>query len=968
MAGPVFDRTSAVLAITKQKAEAIRLAKEQGAAVNEMSKRAKAELPPYTFEELIGKGAYGRVYKGHHLPSQKVVAIKVLEVDTPDYQAVRDFKDESIKDFIHESRVMQRVKDSGAKNINMIIEAISIHSQLWLVCDYCPGGSVKTLMRATGDKLEEKFIIPIARELAEGLRAIHEAGIIHRDVKAGNVLIHEEGRLQICDFGVAGVLQSNIDKRKTWIGTPHWMPPEMFSTRMNDAPGYGSEVDVWAYGCTLFECGTGAPPNANLRERMQIGRQLSRNPPKLEGDSYSEELRSLVSFALTTDPACRPTMKDILQHPYVLNTEETYPTSSLSELVRIYYQWTQSGGQRISLFNPGGAMAAEFPGSAPFDDEDWNFSTTDNFERRFSLIDFDQLSASLSYFETNSTSHDNSRAQPPLRDPFEDMSQDLPMTAAQQANFDERVKRGAVAMEGLFDEAKPDYKYVTKNDFVPVEERTSYSDLPLRSETDRSSVASTFLELNLGAFDSSHYAAGTTTAPPPAQLADALTIKASRCGDSEYHSSMMDTQEADDSEDGYQYQQPSGPRPPTMEWTFPQSMSVGEEAPTEAAYERPDGPRPPTMEWSFPAAAREDDSSKPEKESVKDTRPATMEWTFPDLLKETNESSQTDSVTVQKDRPPTMAWTFPSMTQEDPSATVRESRVAAHRHFAPHMAENSDADVEDGADSGPGEIVIDSPSASPDDRKGDIGTWNVTAGSESAEKRENHGQWQHSGMHSDSKMHSLPKIETDYSYRDRNLSISRSISRPSTAASSDTDPFRFDGPGSPIVHQGEQESSTPVPVAEGHSPAIEEVEKWQPRNDLTARQASRDVGIISPSQLISPQDQSLQSLANYALHPPTSNGAARATTSNDAQSANAPPATPNSAFFSAEHSPSLPPAFPAVASLNVAALEPDMSDEAVVSELDKLLSSFMGGLSATHDILVRCKTMNNDTEQETYIK
>ena len=133
-------------------------------------------------------------------------------------------------------------------------------------------------MRATRNRLEEKFIIPIARELAKGLKAIHDAGIIHRDVKgqstfnlpthvtlqviilhvdkyiheesklthtyihiAANVLIHEEGRLQICDFGVAGVLQSKVDKRSTWIGTPHWMPPEMFPNK-REVHQYGSEV------------------------------------------------------------------------------------------------------------------------------------------------------------------------------------------------------------------------------------------------------------------------------------------------------------------------------------------------------------------------------------------------------------------------------------------------------------------------------------------------------------------------------------------------------------------------------------------------------------------------------------------------------------------------------------------------------------------------------------------------------
>jgi serine/threonine protein kinase len=70
-----------------------------------------------------------------------------MDIDTLDYKSVRDFKDESIKDFIHETKVMKQVKDAGAKNINEFIEAISIHSQLWLVCEYCPGGSVKTLVR-----------------------------------------------------------------------------------------------------------------------------------------------------------------------------------------------------------------------------------------------------------------------------------------------------------------------------------------------------------------------------------------------------------------------------------------------------------------------------------------------------------------------------------------------------------------------------------------------------------------------------------------------------------------------------------------------------------------------------------------------------------------------------------------------------------------------------------------------------
>ncbi|OKL58058.1 hypothetical protein UA08_06679 [Talaromyces atroroseus] len=616
-ASQFLDPSSAMATLTKQKAESIKLAREQAAAVHEMCRRAKTEIPSYEFEELIGKGAYGRVYKGRRLPSRDLVAIKVMDIDNLDYKMNRDMKDESIKDFIHEIKAMNQAKEAGASNINMLIEAISVHSQLWVVCEYCPGGSVKTLMRATGDKLEEKFIIPIARELASGLRAIHDAGIIHRDVKAGNVLIHEEGRLQICDFGVAGILQSKVDKRSTWIGTPHWMPPEMFSTRGGSAHQYGSELDVWAYGCTLYEFATGNPPNAGLRERMQIGRSLGRNTPKLEGDSYSQELKSLVSFSLNSDPLTRPNMSMILEHSYIAGSESEYPTKSLSELVRIYYQWSQRGGQRMSLFHPGGAAAAEFPDNASLD-EDWNFSTTDGFERRYSVLDLDQLSATLAELAGNEPSTpENSEL------PWDDSA--VPeMTLIEKANFDERVKRGAAAMEGLFDEQKPTYRYETKNDFIPIEEKQPQSDLPLRTTTDRSSVTSTFIDLNLGAFDSALYAAGSAS---QFQLADADTIRANRSSFRSARNSDGDQtrsrySETDSEDDTFQ---PSAPRPPTMDWKFPTMVVPEDTEPEVSSSVIPEPFIPPaeekraTRDWKFPVMADTVDENIENTENTENT-------------------------------------------------------------------------------------------------------------------------------------------------------------------------------------------------------------------------------------------------------------------------------------------------------------------------------------------------------------
>ncbi|KAJ5960923.1 uncharacterized protein N7479_008073 [Penicillium vulpinum] len=682
----LLDPSSAMAAITKHKAEAIKLAREQAVAVQEMCRRAKTEVPPYEFEELIGKGAYGRVYKGRQMPSGRLVAIKVLDIDSLDYKSLRDFRDESIKDFIHETKVMKQVKDSGAKNINEIIEAISIHSQLWLVCEYCPGGSVRTLMRATNDKLDEKYIIPIARELAVGLHAIHEAGIIHRDVKAANILVHEEGRLEICDFGVAGVLQSQRDKRSTWIGTPHWMPPEMFATR-GEAHRYGSEIDVWAYGCTLFEFANGNPPNAGLRERMQIGRQLNRKTPQLDSDNYSQGLKDLIAYALDSNPDTRPTMADILAHPYIANTEEEYPTDSVGELVRNYYQWSQRGGQRISLFHPGGAAAAELPEGIEESEDDWNFSTTDGFERRFSVIDLDEIAASLAEMEQSIGPTDTA----PEQEMYEQFSED-DLNYEDKANFDERVRRGAEAMEGLFDGEKPSYTYETKNDFVPIEPAQSTSDLPLRAETDRSSVTSTFLDIDIGSFEASHYAAGAPSAQP-FQLVDANTIRANRSSlrlnrSSSESSSKSSINSVDDDQKLEDTFVPSGPRPPTMDWKFPSFVQDEEEQPEEKEEVPAQEPRTDesfqaekraTMQWTFPVMG-----SVPESQ-VYDDRHDTLRAPLPEV-QPPPQSQQPSSTDEPGDSRPSTSASNASDSDYDPfrfdrPTTPEGTNSLHHSHF-----------------------------------------------------------------------------------------------------------------------------------------------------------------------------------------------------------------------------------------------------------------------------------------------
>ncbi len=134
------------IAMTAHHREAVRLAEEQQRAVTEKCKRSKQPEPNYAFDELIGKGSFGRVYKGRQISTQKVVAIKVLDVDDADFRAFGDQKDEQIRDFQREIRILRQSQESGAENLNHLIEALPVHSQLWMICEHCPGGSVKTLV------------------------------------------------------------------------------------------------------------------------------------------------------------------------------------------------------------------------------------------------------------------------------------------------------------------------------------------------------------------------------------------------------------------------------------------------------------------------------------------------------------------------------------------------------------------------------------------------------------------------------------------------------------------------------------------------------------------------------------------------------------------------------------------------------------------------------------------------------
>ncbi|KAF2436478.1 kinase-like protein [Tothia fuscella] len=436
------------------RARQIQDAKAMQQVVAERLSRKGLDVPPYEFQELIGKGSYGRVYKSKNRNNQQICAVKIIEVDEQDYNADITAKDDSLKEFIRETSILQALKDNNAQNVNIIFDAFSVDTQLWIVSEYCPGGSLTTLMKATPRPgLDEQFIIPIAREVAVALKYVHDAGIIHRDIKCANILVTEDGRIQLCDFGISGVMEHTTSKRSTIVGTPHWMAPELVSLLGIESSDvrYGTEIDCWAFGCAVYEMSTGHPPNARVRAE-NLGVTLHSHAPRLEDEKYSPDLQDFAAFCLETTPDKRPTSEQIMQHAYIANTTQQFPTESIRRLIENYAVWEQSGGVRQSLFNPMGPAGPEALSPSEEPDEEWNFSTTMEFDRRISMH----------------------------LDSFPDLSEDpgKEIYGFEKIIEEARTKRGEKVLNRLFNQHDKPYSYGERGNRM--------SDLPLRSYSDSS--------------------------------------------------------------------------------------------------------------------------------------------------------------------------------------------------------------------------------------------------------------------------------------------------------------------------------------------------------------------------------------------------------------------------------------------------------------------------------------------------
>ncbi|MCJ8731690.1 hypothetical protein PDJAM_G00202370 [Pangasius djambal] len=261
-------------------------------------------LEDYEVIQRIGSGTYGDVFKARNIKTSKMAAIKIVKLDPGD-------------DITSIQQEITTMKECKHKNIVAYYGSYHRNTKLWICMEYCGGGSLQDIYHVTGP-LKEKQIAYICRETLQGLNHLHKTGKIHRDIKGANILLTERGDVKLADFGVAAEISATAAKRKSFIGTPYWMAPEVAAVEKKG--GYNHLCDIWAVGITAIELAELQPPMFDLHpmKALMLMSKSSFQPPKLKDKAkWSAGFHSFVKMCLTKNPRKRPTAETLLQHSFV---------------------------------------------------------------------------------------------------------------------------------------------------------------------------------------------------------------------------------------------------------------------------------------------------------------------------------------------------------------------------------------------------------------------------------------------------------------------------------------------------------------------------------------------------------------------------------------------------------------------------------------------------------------------------
>ncbi|KAM9448738.1 mitogen-activated protein kinase kinase kinase kinase 4-like isoform 3-T3 [Salvelinus alpinus] len=261
--------------------------------------------------EVVGNGTYGQVYKGRHVKTGQLAAIKVMDVTEDEEEEIK-LEINMLKKYSHHRNIATYY---GA----FIKKSPPGHDdQLWLVMEFCGAGSITDLVKNTkGNTLKEDWIAYISREILRGLTHLHAHHVIHRDIKGQNVLLTENAEVKLVDFGVSAQLDRTVGRRNTFIGTPYWMAPEVIACDENPDATYDYRSDLWSTGITAIEMAEGAPPLCDMHPMRALFLIPRNPPPRLKSKKWSKKFCSFIEGSLVKNYTQRPPTDQLLKHPFI---------------------------------------------------------------------------------------------------------------------------------------------------------------------------------------------------------------------------------------------------------------------------------------------------------------------------------------------------------------------------------------------------------------------------------------------------------------------------------------------------------------------------------------------------------------------------------------------------------------------------------------------------------------------------